>query len=206
MAKKKRKKQHRFFWFVIKLQIVLMLLVLGAAGVYFFGGYADEVQQIRKEAIQEVADSDESLFVPSQTCSVYDTNGNLISERKGDKDAQYVKYEDIPKSFVTAIISIEDKKFYRHNGVDFKAIMRAVKARLQAGRVTQGGSTITMQLAKLMYMEQSKTWQYKVKQIFLAMELEKRYSKEKILEFYLNNIYFANGYYGIDAACRGYFN
>ena len=193
MAKKKRKKQHRFFWFVIKLQIVLMLLVLGAAGVYFFGGYADEVQQIRKEAIQEVADSDESLFVPSQTCSVYDTNGNLISERKGDKDAQYVKYEDIPKSFVTAIISIEDKKFYRHNGVDFKAIMRAVKARLQAGRVTQGGSTITMQLAKLMYMEQSKTWQYKVKQIFLAMELEKRYSKEKILEFYLNTIYFWRG-------------
>ena len=63
-----------------------------------------------------------------------------------------------------------------------------------------------MQRAKLMYMEQSKTWQYKVKQIFLAMELEKRYSKEKILEFYLNNIYFANGYYGIDAACRGYFN
>ena len=208
MAKKKRKKkkQHRFFWFVIKLQIVLMLLVLGAAGVYFFGGYADEVQQIRREAIKEVAASDESLFIPSQTCSVYDTNGNLISERKGDKDAQYVKYEDIPKSFVTAIISIEDKKFYRHNGVDFKAIMRAVKARLQAGKVTQGGSTITMQLAKLMYMEPSKTWQYKVEQIFLAMELEKRYSKEKILEFYLNNIYFANGYYGIDAACRGYFN
>ena len=208
MAKKKRKKkkQHRFFWFVIKLQIVLMLLVLGAAGVYFFGGYADEVQQIRREAIKEVAASDESLFIPSQTCSVYDTNGNLISERKGDKDAQYVKYEDIPKSFVTAIISIEDKKFYRHNGVDFKAIMRAVKARLQAGKVTQGGSTITMQLAKLMYMEPSKTWQYKVEQIFLAMELEKRYSKEKIVEFYLNNIYFANGYYGIDAACRGYFN
>ena len=82
MAKKKRKKkkQHRFFWFVIKLQIVLMLLVLGAAGVYFFGGYADEVQQIRREAIKEVAASDESLFIPSQTCSVYDTNGNLISE------------------------------------------------------------------------------------------------------------------------------
>lgn len=208
MAKKKRKKkkQHRFFWFVIKLQIVLMLLVLGAFGVYFFGGYADEVQQLRREAIKEVASSDESLFIPSQTCSIYDTNGNLISERKGDKDAQYVKYEDIPKTFVSAIISIEDKKFYRHNGVDFKAVMRAVKARLKAGRVTQGGSTITMQLAKLMYMEPSKTWQYKVEQMFLAMELEKRYSKEKILEFYLNNIYFANGYYGIDAACRGYFN
>ncbi len=204
--KKKKKKQHRFFWFVIKLQIFLMLVVLAAFGYYYFGGYADEVQQLKREAVQEVADSDESLFIPSQTCSVYDTNGNLISERKGSKDAQYVKYEDIPQEFVTAMISIEDKKFYRHNGVDFKAVMRVIKARIQKGRITQGGSTITMQLAKLMYMDPEQTWQYKVKQMFLAMELEKRYSKEKILEFYLNNIYFANGYYGIDAACHGYFN
>jgi len=204
--KRKKKKQHRFFWFIIKLQIFLMIVVLAAFGYYYFGGYADEVQQLKREAVQEVADSDESLFVPSQTCSVYDDNGNLISERKGTKDAQYVKYEDIPTEFVTAIISIEDKKFYTHNGVDFKAVIRVFKARLTNGQFTQGGSTITMQLAKLMYMEQSKTWQYKVKQMFLAMELEKRYSKEKILEFYLNNIYFANGYYGIDAACHGYFD
>jgi 1A family penicillin-binding protein len=204
--KKKKKKQHRFFWFIIKLQIFLMLVVLAGFGYYYFGGYADEVQQLKREAVQEVADSDESLFIPSQTCSVYDTNGILISERKGTKDAEYVKYEDIPKEFVTAIISIEDKKFYSHNGVDFKAVVRVIKARIQKGKVTQGGSTITMQLAKLMYMNPDKTWQYKVKQMFLAMELEKRYSKEKILEFYLNNIYFANGYYGIDAACHGYFD
>lgn len=204
--KKRKKKQHRFFWFVIKLQIFLMILVLACFGYYYFGGYSDEVQQLKREAVQEVADSDESLFIPSQTCEIYDTNGELISERKGVKDAQYVKYEDIPTEFVTAIISIEDKKYYSHNGVDFKAVMRVFKARITNGSFTQGGSTITMQLAKLMYMESSKTWQYKVKQMFLAMELEKRYSKEKILEFYLNNIYFANGYYGIDAACHGYFD
>ena len=63
-----------------------------------------------------------------------------------------------------------------------------------------------MQLAKLIYMQPKQTWQYKVKQMFLAWELEKRYSKDKIMEFYLNNVYFANGYYGIDAACNGYFN
>lgn len=204
--RKKKKKQHRFFWFMIKLQICLMLVVLACFGYYYFGGYADEVQQLKREAVQEVAASDETLFIPSQTCSVYDTNGNLISERKGVKDAQYVKYEDIPNEFVTAFISIEDKKFYSHNGVDFKAVVRAVKARIQNGRITQGGSTITMQLAKLMYMEPGKTWQYKVKQMFLAIELEKRYSKEKILEFYLNNVNFANGYYGVEAACHGYFN
>ncbi len=122
-----------------------------------------------------------------------------------------MKYGDIPQSFVTATISIEDKKFYQHNGVDFKGVVRAAKgmveAKLKKTQSTQGGaSTITMQLAKIMYMKPDKTWQYKVKQMFLAMELEKRYSKEKILEFYLNNEYFANGYYGIDAACHGYFD
>lgn len=209
--KKRKKKQHRFFWFVIKLQIVLMLVVLAGFGYYYFGGYADQIQQMRREAVQEVSASDDSTFIPSQTCSVFDKDGKLISERRGDKNAQYVKYEDIPKNFVAAIISIEDKKFYQHNGVDLKALMRAVKATVmsklkksQGG--TQGGSTITMQLAKLIYMQPKQTWQYKVKQMFLAWELEKRYSKDKIMEFYLNNVYFANGYYGIDAACHGYFN
>ena len=204
--KKKTKKKHRFFWFLIKLQIVLMVVVLAGFGYYYFGGYATEVQALKEKAVQTVADSDDSIFIPSQTCSVYDKDGKLISERKGTKDAQYVKYEDIPQDFITAIISIEDKKFYRHHGVDFKAVMRAVKARVTHGRITQGGSTITMQLAKLMYLNPDDTWQYKVEQMFLAIELEGRYSKEKILEFYLNNVYFANGYYGIDVACRGYFN
>ena len=209
--KKRKKKQHRFFWFVIKLQIVLMLVVLAGFGYYYFGGYADQIQQMRREAVQEVSASDDSTFIPSQTCSVFDKDGKLISERRGDKNAQYVKYEDIPKNFVAAIISIEDKKFYQHNGVDLKGLVRAVKATVmsklkksQGG--TQGGSTITMQLAKLIYMQPKQTWQYKVKQMFLAWELEKRYSKDKIMEFYLNNVYFANGYYGIDAACHGYFN
>ncbi len=209
--RKKKKKKHRVFWFFIKLQIFLMLIVLGGFGYYYFGGYADEIQQLKREAVQEVADSDDKIFIPSQTCFVYDTNGDLISERKGQKDAQYVKYGDIPQSFVTATISIEDKKFYQHNGVDFKGVVRAAKgmveAKLKKTQSTQGGaSTITMQLAKIMYMKPDRTWQYKVKQMFLAMELEKRYSKEKILEFYLNNEYFANGYYGIDAACHGYFD
>ena len=107
--KKKKKKQHRFFWFVIKLQIVLMLLVVAGFGYYYFGGYADEVQQLKRDAVTKVAASDESLFIPSQTSEIYDTNGNLISERKGEKDAEYVAYEDIPKEFVAAMISIEDK-------------------------------------------------------------------------------------------------
>ena len=208
--KKKKKKQHRLFWFMVRLQIFLMALVLGGLGYYYLGGYADTIQQLKRQAVTLVSESGEDFFVPSQTSEVYDANGSLISERRGEKDAQYVVYEDIPKDFVAAMISIEDKKFYSHNGVDFKAVARAAKALVEAklkdGRVTQGASTITMQLAKLMYLEPDKSWQYKVEQMFIAMELEKRYSKEKIIEFYLNNIYFSNGYYGIQAACRGYFN
>lgn len=186
--KKRKKKQHRFFWFVIKLQIVLMLVVLAGFGYYYFGGYADQIQQMRREAVQEVSASDDSTFIPSQTCSVFDKDGKLISERRGDKNAQYVKYEDIPKNFVAAIISIEDKKFYQHNGVDLKGLVRAVKATVmsklkksQGG--TQGGSTITMQLAKLIYMQPKQTWQYKVKQMFLAWELENVTVRIKLWNF-----------------------
>jgi membrane peptidoglycan carboxypeptidase len=207
MARKKKHKKHRLFWFLVKLQIVLMLVVLGGIGYYYFGGYARQVEAFQEEAARIVAASSEKTFLPSKTSAVYDVNGVMISERAAEKDAEYIAYEDIPASFISAIISIEDKKFYKHNGVDVKAIVRAAKAMIVNGEVTQGGSTITMQLAKLMFMDTStKTWEYKVQQMFIAVEMEKRYSKSQIMEFYLNNIYFANGYYGIEAACHGYFN
>lgn len=210
VKKKKKKKKHRFFWFLVRCQILLMLLVAAGVAYYFLGGYAQTVQQLKHEAATMVATTSESMFVPSQSSEIYDADGNLISERKGEKNAQYLAYEDIPKDFVAAMISIEDKKFYRHDGVDFKAVVRAatalMKAKINNTPVSQGASTITMQLAKLMYLKPDRSWQYKVKQMFLAMELERRYSKEKILEFYLNNIFFSNGYYGIEAASIGYFN
>ncbi len=203
---RKHRKKHRFFWFVIKLQIFLMILVVGAVGYFYFSGYEAQVSALKQQAVAIVSETNDKTFVPSQTSRVYDSKGMLISERNGEKESTYAPYEDIPAKFIVALISIEDKKFYQHNGVDVKSLLRAAKAMLENGKVTQGGSTITMQLAKIMFMEPGRTWQYKVEQIFIATELEKKYSKSDILEFYLNNIYFANGYYGIDAACHGYFN
>lgn len=205
-VKKRKRKKHRFFWFTVKLQIVLMILVLGTVSFYYFSGYADEVKDLLDEAKAIVAKSSEEDFLPMESCLIYDTNGNLISQRRPEKEAEYVYYQEIPAKYIMALISIEDKKYYSHNGVDIKAVFRAAKALAENGKITQGGSTITMQLAKLMYMEPGKTWQYKVEQMFIAVELEKRYSKSQILEYYLNNIYFANGYYGIAAACHGYFD
>ena len=204
--RKKKKKKYRVFWFFVKLQFVLMLLVVAAVGVYYYGGYASQVQHMKEEAAGFVRKSTEATFRAAQTSVVYDKDGNTISTLKGEKDVYYLPYEKIPTDVCAAIVSIEDKKFYQHSGIDYKAIFRAVKAAIENGEVTQGGSTITQQLARTVFLTQDRTWQRKVEEMFLAVELEKKYSKTKILEFYLNNIYFGNGYYGIQAASIGYFN
>lgn len=207
MAKKnKKKKPHRGFWIFVKIQIVLMLLVLGAVGYYYLAGYGKKVEALRQEAVSIVASATEDTFRATQTTVVYDVNDIVISTVKGEKDVYYTEYENIPANVTNAIISIEDKKFYDHIGIDFMAIIRAALAMLQNGEVKQGGSTITQQLARTVFLSNERTWQRKVEEIFIALELEKKFTKDQILEFYLNNVYFANGFYGIEAASRGYFS
>ncbi len=204
--KQRPRKQHRVFWFFVKVQIFLMILVFAGVAYYFFGGYGKVVQLLHNEAIILVESSDESTFRANQTSVVYDANGTVISTVKGEKDVYYLQYEEIPADFIDAIISIEDKKFYKHIGIDFKAIVRAAVAMVKDGEVTQGGSTITQQLARTVYLNHERTWQRKVEEMYIALELEQKYEKNDILEFYLNNVYFANGYYGIEAASQGYFS
>ncbi|MCI9136178.1 MAG: PBP1A family penicillin-binding protein [Lachnospiraceae bacterium] len=204
--KKKQKKKYRVFWFFAKFQILLLVLVAAALGWYYFGGYAQKVNALQQEARLLVQKSNEETFRSVQTSVVYDANGKLISTLKGEKDVYYLEYDEIPAYAAAAMVSIEDKKFYRHNGIDVKAIIRAAKAMVENGEVTQGGSTITQQLAKLIFLTQERTWERKIEEMFIAVGLEKIYSKDKIMEFYLNNVYFGNGYYGIQAASRGYFS
>lgn len=206
MSKNKRQKKHRLFWFIVKLQVVLMLVVIVGFFIYNYGGYATQLQELRQEAVRLVRESDKYTFVPSQTSFIYDADNQMISFIKGEKEADYVEYEDIPAEFVTAMISIEDKRFYKHDGIDYVAILRSAKAIIESQSLSQGGSTITMQLARNIYLSSEKSWERKIKEMFIAAELEKLYSKNKIMEYYLNNIYFSNGYYGIKAACNGYFS
>ena len=206
MAKKKKQKKHRLFWFVVKLQVLLMLVVVGGVVYYNYSGYAKELQELRQEVVALVRASNEKTFIPSQTSVVYAEDGQMISFVKGEKLSDYVEYEDIPDYFVKSMVSIEDKRYYEHEGIDMKAILRSAKAILETKSLSQGGSTITMQLARTVYLDNGKRWERKIKEMFIAAELEKLYSKNKIMEYYLNNIYFANGYYGIQAACKGYFS
>lgn len=206
MSKTKKKKKHRLFWHFFRIQLVLLVLVLTAAAYYFYGGYGKQVEELKQEAVRLVRQSDVDTFKANQTSIVYASDGSVISTLKGEKDSYYVSIEEMPVDAVTAIVSIEDKKFFRHHGIDYRALLRAVKAMVQNGEVKQGGSTITMQLARNIFLSQEKTWQRKVEEMYIATELENKYSKNQILEFYLNNIYFGNGYYGIQSAARGYFD
>ena len=205
MARKRRSRRQKWITFV-KFEMLFLLLLCVAVGVFFVSGYAGRISTLRAEAESLVAASNKNTFRSSQTSIAYDVNGDTLSVLKGEKDVYYVESDEIPNYAKQAIISIEDKKFYTHHGVDYKAIVRAAWAYVRNQRITQGGSTITQQLAKNVFLSSEKTVERKIKEIFIASDLEKKYSKSTILEFYLNNIYFGNGYYGIQAASRGYFN
>jgi len=168
--------------------------------------YGKKLIAMESDAKKIVSKSTMETFRQNETSIIYDANGNIMSKLKGEKDVYYIKYSDIPQLAVDAITSIEDKNFFKHKGYDLKAIIRAGLAYIKnKGVITQGGSTITQQLARNIFLSFEESWQRKAREIFIAIELEKKYTKKEIMEFYLNNIYFANGYYGIQSAALGYF-
>ena len=128
MSKTKKKKKHRLFWHFFRIQLVLLVLVLTAAAYYFYGGYGKQVEELKQEAVRLVRQSDVDTFKANQTSIVYASDGSVISTLKGEKDSYYVSIEEMPVDAVTAIVSIEDKKFFRHHGIDYRALLRAVKA------------------------------------------------------------------------------
>ena len=117
----------------------------------------------------------------------------------------FTSLEDMPETYVQAVVSVEDHRFYDHFGLDLIAIGRAVVNDIKAGRYVEGGSTITQQLAKNLYFSQEKTMNRKAAEVFLALELEQKYTKDEILELYVNSIYFGDGYYSVGEASEGYF-
>ncbi|MDK2807440.1 MAG: penicillin-binding protein [Clostridiales bacterium] len=211
MAKQKKKKKKSKgimrLQFILKLLLFLLLLSILILGILLYLRYGKTVMTLHDEANQLVRQSDVNTFRQSETSEVYDVNGKLIATLKGEKDTYYLTYEQIPDSVKQAMISIEDKRFLKHHGIDLKGILRAAKAYIvNKGEITQGASTITQQLSRNIFLTHEVSWQRKVKEIFIALAMEKKYTKDQIMEFYLNNIYFGNGYYGIEAASKGYFS
>lgn len=117
----------------------------------------------------------------------------------------YTYISELPQMYINAVISVEDRRFFEHNGIDIIAIARAAINDLKEMKFVEGGSTITQQLAKNLYFTQEKKITRKIAEVFMAFDIEKKYDKNKILELYLNSSYFGEGYYTVKEASRGYF-
>src|SRR4030095_3733548 len=143
-------------------------------------------------------------FEPVQGSKVFDDNDELITEFHVERRI-FVPLAQIPKALQDAVIATEDARFYSHWGVDPMGVARAIYQNFRHGRIVEGGSTITQQLAKVLFLTPDKSLDRKLKEAVLAMELERRYPKDRLLGMYLNQIYFGHGAFGVEAAARTFF-
>jgi penicillin-binding protein 1A len=143
-------------------------------------------------------------FTPSAVTRIYSIDRELLAELFSEK-RDPVPLDIIPHNLKSALIATEDRKFYSHSGVDLKAILRAILKDIWAGEFVEGASTITQQLAKTLFLTPKKTLVRKMKEALLAFQLERRYTKDEILELYLNQVYFGSGAYGVESAARIFF-
>ena len=185
------KKLLKFLFFVLSLGVISALAV-----VLFLWIKWNTVDLPSKKEILN--------YRPPLVTEVYDRNGKLIGEFFVQRRI-YVPIDKIPEKLKLAFLAAEDARFYKHKGIDITGIIRALIADIKARKFVQGGSTITQQVAKNMFLTPEKTISRKIKEMILAMKLERTLSKDKILELYLNMIYFGHGSYGVAAAAQTYF-
>ena len=181
----------------IRVLIVIVVLA-GVAGLGALAGiakgYVDTAPELNLVALDSQA----------QTSFIYDCNNNLITEYKGTENRVLVSLAAMPKMLRNAFIAVEDARFYSHNGVDLKRIAGALVFNLTSSS-TQGGSTITQQLIKNTLLSSEQSYKRKIQEAYLALQLENRYTKDQILESYLNTIFLGENYYGVQVAAQGYF-
>jgi penicillin-binding protein 1A len=189
---KKFKKENKWKYFI--LGILISASIIAGISLGAFLAYQQGLPPV--SALEE--------FKPNIITTVYSDSGEVIGEFALEKRIE-ITYEEIPDILKKAILAAEDPKFYRHFGIDIKAIIRSIKVDLLAGKPLQGGSTITQQLARLLFLTREKTIKRKIREILLALRIEKKYSKEKIFTLYCNQILLGPGIYGVEAASRLYF-
>ena len=165
----------------LKILMILLLIGLSIALLIIGNGYTMYKEAIENEPLEE-----------------------KVAEIRSKES--YTEFSELPQMYVNAVISVEDKRFFKHGGIDIIAIGRAAINDIKAMSYVEGGSTITQQLAKNMYFTQEKIMERKIAEVFMAWEIEANYSKEDIFELYVNSIYFGDGYYTLKEACEGYFN
>lgn len=190
------------------LGLVWIFIICGIVGTLFLWTqvqpYYKEYSKFAKEAVEN---STPDTFKLDESTYIYDTNGELLVKLRGEQDSSYLNYKDIPTDVINAFIAVEDRSYWDNSGIDLKGIIRVGIDYIQTrGEEKHGASTITQQLARGTFLTREVSLERKAKEMLVAIELTKKYTKEEILEFYVNDVCFANAVFGIDAAASAYFD
>jgi penicillin-binding protein 1A len=191
--KRKRAKRGLAFYVLYTFVFCLLLFLLSGGILFFY--YSHQLPDFKP--LKEQHNNVYSV--------VYSEDDEVVGKFLMENRIP-IPYEQFPQTLVRAFIAAEDADFFKHRGIDYKGITRAVLKNVMAGRFVQGGSTITQQVAKTFYLSPRRSLFRKLKEIAIAFALEKKFKKQEILSLYLNNIYLGNGAYGIEAASQSYFN
>ncbi len=195
MKNKKLKKSGKSCLF----KIIMFFIILFSLGIVFLGGlifyYMLTVPDLEELTPSPVA----------ETSKVYAVDGSLLTEFHATENREIVPFSKMSANIKNAVVAVEDRRFYTHEGVDYKRILGALLADIRAGGYAQGASTITQQYVKNTYFSHEKTVKRKVSEAMIAVQLERHYTKDKILEMYLNTVYFGSGSYGVEKAAQTYF-
>ncbi len=193
------KRKRRRWWKRLLAYLSLVFLTLMLGGITFVAVLYYQVAQMMPSVT--VIEN----FQPRQASLIYASDGTQLA-RIAEEYREPVELAQIPKHLINATIAKEDRRFWQHRGVDWRGTARALWVNLNEGDIRQGGSTLTQQLARNVFLSQRRTFSRKIQEIILAQEIERRLSKERVLELYLNQVYYGNGAYGVKAAARVYFN
>ncbi|KUK10706.1 MAG: Penicillin-binding protein 1A [Clostridia bacterium 41_269] len=192
---KKKKRKLNFFRAFLLLVLTLAFIGFGIGTGFVFG------------IIKNLPDLDSDSLNAELTTFIHDKDGKQVASLHGVENRIPVKLEQVPEELKQAFIATEDRNFYRHPGINPIAFVRAAIANFKAGKIVQGGSTITMQLAENAFFAEKpeRSYRRKIQEAIMAIQLERKYTKDEILEAYLNYIYFGHGAYGVQAAAQTYF-
>lgn len=205
---KKPRKKHILRNVVLLLAVLLLFLsIISIAGMnwYIKHSTGSSIIEQYEYARDIIADSSLSDFQGNAVSVFYDSDGNEIAGNINDESTIYLNYNEIPKGVINAFVAIEDSTYWKNNGVSYSGIIRAMLGYIGVDDNSGGGSTITQQIVKLTYLSSEQSLDRKIKEIFMALEMNKKYSKEQIMEFYCNQVCFSNGIYGIESAAETYF-
>ena len=188
---------------VLKL-ILIVFLILMSVGVVFAGLSGGAILEVMKTAPE--IDANIIKYEMSQNSTIVDEDGNEVDSIATKEYREIVDYDKIPAHLKQAFVAVEDERFYKHPGLDPQSIIGSAIENFKAGGIVRGGSTITQQLARNTYLDNDQTYERKIREIYLALEIEKNLSKDEILGAYLNRVFMGQNSYGVQAAAKTYFD